>query len=31
MAVWPSVSTRDVAIAPAIHSNGGGLALQGKF
>ncbi len=31
MAVWPSASTRDVAIAPVIHSNGGGLALQGEF
>ncbi len=31
VAVWPSASTRDVAIAPAINSNGGSLALEGKF
>ena len=31
LAVWPSASTRDVAIAPVIHSNGGGLALKGRF
>jgi hypothetical protein len=31
LAVWPSASTRDVAIAPVIHANGGGLAFQGTF
>ena len=31
VAAWPAVSTRDLAIAPALNSNGGGFTLEGKF